>query len=123
MSICFKEKLKLNPNAVAEIITGTDNDVRQTLTHLSFFTRTNKEMSVESAKTEAENSRKDTQLSPWDVCRKVFTGDKNAKFNDKCKLFFYDYSLVPLFIHENYKNVDPGGSEYALLKRNGSLFC
>lgn len=113
MSICFKENLKISSQAVAEIIIGTDNDVRQTLTHLSFFTRTNNELSQENAKAEATNSHKDIPLNPWEVCRRTFSGDKKMSFVDKCKLFFYDYSFGPLFIHENYKSLDPGGSEYA----------
>lgn len=112
MSICFKENLKLSAQAIAEIIMGTENDVRQTLTHLSFFTRTNQSMSEDVAKVEANNSHKDVTLGPWEVCRKVFgvTENQTMSLSDKCKLFFYDYSLGPLFIHENYRNVEPQGT-------------
>lgn len=114
MTVCFKENLNLSPNAVAEIIQGTDNDIRQTLTHLSFFTRANASLSADAAKLDANNSHKDINLGPWEVCRKVFSVNDNRtmSFSEKCKLFFYDYSLGPLFIQSNYKSVTPDQPKY-----------
>ena len=37
MSICFKEKLKIAGGKIAEIIAATNNDIRQTINHLSLL--------------------------------------------------------------------------------------
>ena len=37
MSICFKEKIKIEPNALMELIVGCNQDVRQVLHHLSMI--------------------------------------------------------------------------------------
>lgn len=37
MSICYKEKLKIPSETLSSIIASTDNDIRLTLNHLSFF--------------------------------------------------------------------------------------
>jgi len=47
---------------------------------------------------------------PFDVCRKVFSGGEEAAhmtIADKSDLFFYDYSIGPLFVQENYILVTP----------------
>lgn len=49
----------------------------------------------------------------FDVCRKVFVGGEETAgmtLNDKIDLFFNDYSIVPLFVQENYINVMPYAS-------------
>ena len=50
---------------------------------------------------------------PWDVLRKVFSKEEHKKMSiyDKCDLFFYDYSIAPLFVQENYLNVQPHSEE------------
>lgn len=104
----------MSADALTEIIRGTDNDVRQTLTHLYFFTKADKSLSTESAKTEATRAHKDIPLNTWAVCENVFSPafNKEKKFEEKCKLFFYDYSIGPLFVHENYRNVVPACPAY-----------
>lgn len=46
---------------------------------------------------------------PWDVIRKVFSEEEHKKMSihDKSDLFFYDYSLGPLFVQQNYLKVVP----------------
>jgi replication factor C subunit 1 len=38
-------------------------------------------------------------------------------FNDKSDLFFYDYSIAPLFVQENYLKVKPKGDKVEVLER------
>lgn len=53
----------------------------------------------------------------WDVLRKVFSKEdhKRMSIHDKCDLFFYDYSIAPLFVQENYLTVKPLNPEYVSL--------
>lgn len=46
---------------------------------------------------------------PWDAVRKIFSHEdhKSMTIMDKSDLFFHDYSLLPLFVQENYLIVSP----------------
>lgn len=109
MSICFKEGIKISPNSLAEIINGSGCDVRQTLNHLAMWSAADKNIFAETATKESKAAKKDTVMGPWEVVRSVFTESeqKNMTLADKSRLFFFDYSLGPLFVQENYLNVTP----------------
>ncbi|XP_050084985.1 replication factor C subunit 1 [Anopheles aquasalis] len=122
MSICFKEGLKLAPGVLEEIITGTGGDVRQTLNHLALYSAGKPmaaSMSVDAAKKQADSSKKDIKIGPWDVIRKVFSAEdhKSMTLNDKADLFFHDYNIAPLFVQENYLKVQPKAPRSELLER------
>lgn len=107
MSILFKEKVKIPPATVEEIIQATNNDVRQTLNSISLLA-----VKPESATASRGNDgKKDLKLGPWEVVRKVFSAEehKNMTLNDKADLFFHDYSMGPLFVQQNYLMVAPNG--------------
>lgn len=109
MSICFKENIKISPEALCDIILGAGMDIRQTLNNLSMWSADKSEVSKETAKKEAASAVKDVKLGPWEVIRKVFSEEehKNMSIDDKYGLFFYDYSINPLFVQENYLQVKP----------------
>lgn len=109
LSICFKEGLKIKPDALARLIMGTGCDIRQTLNHLAMWSAAEKDISSDVVQKESKNSQKDVVMGPWDVIRTVFTKsmNKDMSLSDKSRLFFYDYSLGPLFVQENYINVKP----------------
>uniref|UniRef100_A0AAG5CZT0 Replication factor C subunit 1 n=1 Tax=Anopheles atroparvus TaxID=41427 RepID=A0AAG5CZT0_ANOAO len=112
MSVCFKEGLKLSQGVLEEIIAGTGGDVRQTLNHLALYSAGKSmaaSMSVDSAKKQADSSKKDIKIGPWEVIRKVFSAEdhKSMTLNDKADLFFHDYNIAPLFVQENYLKVQP----------------
>jgi len=121
MSVCFKEKVKIAPDALNELIVGCNQDVRQVLHQLSMVkaksageSDPNKKLTAEDIREESERSQKTSiKMGPWDVCRKVFSATDHAtmSLNDKADLFFHDYSLSPLFVQENYLNVVPKAGE------------
>ena len=47
---------------------------------------------------------------PFDAVRKLLSRGESSKMdlNEKSDMFFCDYSLMPLFVQENYLAVDPG---------------
>lgn len=54
----------------------------------------------------------------FDVCRKVFVGGDetaNMTLTDKIDLFFNDYSIIPLFVQENYLSVTPYSTRYIVI--------
>ncbi|XP_046686070.1 replication factor C subunit 1 [Homalodisca vitripennis] len=100
MSLCYKEKLKLTPDALTEIIASANQDIRLIINHLSM-------LSMESSG--LANSTKHIKMGPWDVVRKIFSEEehKSMSIHDKCDLFFHDYNVTPLFVQENYLNAVP----------------
>ncbi len=63
LSICFKEKIKIAPDALNELIVGCNQDVRQVLHHLSLLKGRSGEgadakMTLEQAKEEVEKAKK-----------------------------------------------------------------
>jgi len=124
MTVCYKENLKLPPGALGDIITSANSDVRLVLNHLSMLAADKNSKNLEAAKKYvklvshyfdyAEDSSWDDLLmvsfqSAWDVLRKVFSKEDHKKMSihDKCDLFFFDYSIAPLFVQENYLSIKP----------------
>ena len=115
MSICFREKIKIAPNVLLDLITGCNQDVRQVLHHLSMMKAKSDQFTEEDSKKEAESSKKTSiKQGPWDVVRKVFSKAEHSNMSimDKSDLFFHDYSLGPLFVQENYLLCVPDGADY-----------
>ncbi|XP_028657805.2 replication factor C subunit 1 isoform X1 [Erpetoichthys calabaricus] len=132
MSIAFKEGLKIPPPALNAIILAANQDIRQVLHNLSMWSARDKVFTYDQAKADASKARKDIKIGPFDVCRKVFiTGEETAHMTlvDKSDLFFHDYSLVPLFVQENYVHVKPvaaGGNlkkHLTLLSKAADSIC
>ena len=98
MSICFKENIKIKPEALTELIVGCEQDVRQILNNLSMIRAGSVEGKMEAwqAKKEVELSKKTSvKMGPWDVCKKVFKKEehKAMSFDEKSNLYFYNYNL------------------------------
>ncbi|XP_068241805.1 replication factor C subunit 1 [Palaemon carinicauda] len=113
MSVCFREGIKIKPDALDQIIIGANQDVRQILHHLSVWSANQKTLAVDEMKIEAEKAKKDFKMGPWDVCKKVFTESEHKKMSiyDKSDLFFHDYSIAPLFVQENYPKCVPHSAQ------------
>ncbi|XP_075145168.1 replication factor C subunit 1-like [Haematobia irritans] len=122
LSICAKENIKLDPTKLDEIISATNNDIRQSINHISLLSA-GKDLNLASdkvsSKAEDKIAQKDLKMGPWDVVRKVFSADehKNMSFYDKCDLFFHDYSLAPLFVQQNYLIVNPAGPKSEVIQK------
>jgi len=121
LSICFKEKIKIEPSALNELIVGCGQDVRQVLHHLSMIKagEHGQKMDSATAKKEADMSKKTSvKVGPWDVCKKVFSAEdhKTMSIFDKSDLYFYDYNLAGLFVQENYLSVTPQAAKGNKLK-------
>ncbi|KAG7155024.1 Replication factor C subunit 1-like [Homarus americanus] len=109
MSVCFREGIKIKPDALDQIIVGTNQDVRQILHHLSMWSANQRNLEVDDMKREAQRAKKNLKMGPWDVCKAVFSESehKNMSIHDKSGLFFHDYNIGPLFVQENYPKVVP----------------
>lgn len=123
MSVCFKEKIPIKPDALSELINGCGQDVRQVLHHLSMVKASGNQekMDATQAKKEADTSKKTSiKIGPWDVCKSVFSAEEHKTMSvyDKSDLYFHDYNLAGLFVQENYlasKPVAAGGDKKKLM--------
>lgn len=118
MSICFKEKFKMNPEKLEEIIAATNNDIRQTINHLALLSA-GEQLPQQTQPQQQQVASKDLKLGPWEVVRKVFTAEehKQMSIHDKCDLFFHDYSMAPLFVQQNYLQVTPQGNRQEVMAK------
>jgi DNA polymerase III delta prime subunit len=62
MSVCFKEGLKIDPQALREMIIASGQDVRQVMHNLSLWSATNKQMNTEEVQKAARNAKKNSKM-------------------------------------------------------------
>lgn len=124
MSICHKEKIKIDPNAIDKMYAGSGNDLRQTINMISTFARNNKSLSFDQGLELANDWTKNTSLKPFDIVGRLMSSGiwqavNKVSFNDKLEMYFFDHDLAPLFVQENYINYrkDKNGSNATELER------
>ena len=62
MSVCFKEGLKIDPQALREMIIASGQDVRQVMHNLLLWSATNKQMNTEEVQKAAMNAKKNSKM-------------------------------------------------------------
>ena len=62
MSVCFKEGLKIDPQALREIIVASGQDVRQVMHNLSLWSASDKQMNTEEVQKAAMNAKKHSKM-------------------------------------------------------------
>lgn len=62
MSVCFKEGLKIDPQALREMIIASGQDVRQVMHNLSLWSATNKQMNTEEVQKAAMSAKKNSKM-------------------------------------------------------------
>ena len=62
MSVCFKEGLKIDPQALKEMIIASGQDVRQVMHNLLLWSATNKQMNTEEVQKAAMNAKKNSKM-------------------------------------------------------------
>ena len=66
MSVCFKEGITIDPQALKEMIVASGQDVRQVLHNLSLWSASNKKMNTEDVHKAAANAKKNSKMvSEW----------------------------------------------------------
>lgn len=107
MSIALREKIKLDPTVIGQLVQATGNDIRQIINLLSTVSKTQSSIGGEQAKDAANSWKKQTVLKPFDITARLLNAQiysPNAKhsLNDKIDLYFNDIDFAPLMIQENY---------------------
>ncbi|CAL8099615.1 unnamed protein product [Calicophoron daubneyi] len=121
LSIACKEGVTIPSTVLTDIIAASNNDIRQIINNTQMWCSSGLADETQLA-SDASAAYKDLRLSAFEVIRKVFSPDISgprggaATINDSLDLFFQDYSLVPLFVQENYLNVRPRAAEGNMTK-------
>ncbi|KAJ3488056.1 hypothetical protein NLI96_g3101 [Meripilus lineatus] len=112
LTIAFKEKMKVPPNVLDQLVASSQSDIRQVLNMLSTWRLSSDAMDYDQAKDLAKMNEKYTIMTPFDITYKMlgpymFSATSRETLGDKMELYFQDHSFVPLFIQENYLKTQP----------------
>ncbi|CAA18875.1 DNA replication factor C complex subunit Rfc1 [Schizosaccharomyces pombe] len=112
MSIAYREGLKLSPQAVDQLVQGTQSDMRQIINLLSTYKLSCSEMTPQNSQAVIKNSEKHIVMKPWDICSRYLHGgmfhpSSKSTINDKLELYFNDHEFSYLMVQENYLNTTP----------------
>lgn len=108
--IAKHEGLEIEPNALEALAESCGSDMRLILNQMQMMARTplyrKDGVSYTAMKEKLYEISKDQQvmITPFDACKKLLNSSEAQRmtFRDKLDLFFVDFSLVGLLVHENY---------------------
>lgn len=112
MTIAHREKIKLDPTIIGQLVQVTNHDIRQMINLLSTVSTTQKSISHNESREFSKSWQKQTVLKPFDITGKLLNGQiynpsANHSLNDKIDLYFNDIDFTPLMIQENYISTKP----------------
>lgn len=106
MNILKKEGVSADINSVEQIVDASGCDVRQTLTILEMWARQSQVVTPAASKFGLKMMMKDplSMIGHFDAASKLLNKNemKGLKYREKVDLFFIDFDMIPLIIHENY---------------------
>lgn len=105
-AIMANEGLQIDPNALEQVLEASGSDIRQTLTLLEMWARSSSSINYMQAKNGLRSVSKDplSMVGNFDAAARLLNNRETQNLNHKQKidLFFVDFDLIPLLIHENY---------------------
>ncbi|KAJ2355553.1 DNA replication factor C complex subunit Rfc1 [Coemansia erecta] len=111
-TIAFRENLKIDQNAIGQMVQSTHNDIRQIINLMSSYALSKPSMSYMEAKAFTKANKKEVAINPFDAIHKYMSCSENMamSFYDKLDLYYTDFSIMPLFVQENYIDMMPNGA-------------
>ena len=113
MTIAHREKLKLDPNLVDQLVQITHNDIRQIINIMSTVARTQNSLNHGNLNNMQSSWEKEVSLKPFDIIGK-FLSNNRLSVNEKIQLYFNDMDIIPLMVHENYRMTNPSKANNSL---------
>ena len=106
MNILKKEGVSADINSVEQIVEVSGCDVRQTLTILEMWARQSQVVTPAASKFGLKMMMKDplSMIGHFDAASRLLNKNemKGLRYREKVDLFFIDFDMIPLIIHENY---------------------
>ncbi|KAL3078183.1 hypothetical protein niasHS_012070 [Heterodera schachtii] len=94
MTIATRERVNLAKDSLDRIIEASHQDIRQCINALQFSA---------GLGTSKKMQKKDVTVNVFEAARQILSAETSVM--QKNELYFTDYSLIPLFVQENYVNV------------------
>lgn len=115
MTIAHREKIKLDPTIIGQLVQVTNNDIRQMINILSTVSKTRKSLGHKDTADIAAGWKKQTNLKAFDITARLLNGqlynpNSHHTLNDKIDLYFNDIDFTPLMIQENYIFTKPANA-------------
>ena len=106
LEIANAEGLKIDNTALENIIESTGNDIRQTINTLEMWARSTSSIYIGDTRTRLKKFSKDMSVtvSNFEAAQKLLNKNecKGLTHRQLMDMFFIDFSIMPLLIHENY---------------------
>ena len=100
--VCSNERVQISRQMMDQVIVSSNHDMRQCLTNLSVWSSNNKVLT----RLDIGSAVKDTRVGLFDSCSRIFqSAAARSLMQEKFDRFFDNYSLVPLFVQENYLSI------------------
>jgi len=99
MTIAARESLKIDTSTLDKIIEAANQDIRQCIYSMQMIAAG----VMPKTGTQKEISKKDIVVNVFESARQILS--KDISLLQKQEMFFSDYSIMPLFVQENYPNV------------------
>ena len=113
--ILSAENAKMDDNALELLIESSGNDIRQMINTLQLQTKTQKSLTFLEAKNQyplpfplhrlrSISKDEESMSNPFEAATKLLNQREvqSLPFRKKMNLFFIDFQIMPLLIHENY---------------------
>ena len=109
MGICRREGINIEENALEQLVSSTQSDIRQILNILQMYKLGSSAMNFDQSKELAQSTKKNIDLGPFDLAGKLLSGSafRGMTMEDKLQIYFSDYQLMPPFLQENYVRMKP----------------
>ena len=106
MEILTREGVEADANSVEQVVETSGCDVRQSLILLEMWARKNRVVTPAMAKSGLRMMSKDplSMVGHFEAAARLLNRKdlRNLRHREKVDLFFIDFDLIPLIIHENY---------------------
>lgn len=112
MTIALRERIKLDPNVIDQLVQTTGNDIRQIINLLSTVSMTTKTIDSGNSRDLQKEWQKNIALKPFDITPRLLNGgnyleNTSLPLYKKMELYFDDHMFVPPMIQENYLSTAP----------------
>ncbi|KAI8142314.1 replication factor RFC1 C terminal domain-containing protein [Fennellomyces sp. T-0311] len=120
MTIAHRENLKVEPNAVIQLVESTHNDLRQVINILSTYKLSQDTLNYDQAKQLGKTNDKNVKINLFDMPNALFSRANWAEksLNDMIEVYFNDYAMAPLMVYENYLKCTPAKASQAFADPN-----
>ncbi|KAM0756309.1 DNA replication factor C, large subunit [Meredithblackwellia eburnea MCA 4105] len=101
------ESMKIEGKVMDQLVEGSHSDIRQVVNMLSAWRLSARTMDFDEGRKVAKMNEKNTIQTPWTLYNQLFgpqsfSAVSSMTLDDKINLYYQDFSMMPLFVQDNY---------------------